>query len=91
MLCISRSVVASVLAKTTTVRSLSSASSSLREPSSEATFPRVRMQTKLFINNEFVDSVTGKSFETYNPGDGSLLATVAQATKEDVDIAVNGN
>ncbi|KAF9410179.1 hypothetical protein HW555_010657 [Spodoptera exigua] len=44
--------------------------------------------TKLFIDNEWVDAKSGKTFETYNPHDGSVIARVAEGDKEDVDLAV---
>ncbi|XP_049820191.1 retinal dehydrogenase 2 [Aethina tumida] len=44
--------------------------------------------TKLFINNEFVDAVNGKTFPTENPATGKKIADVAEAEKEDVDLAV---
>src|SRR5690625_861368 len=43
---------------------------------------------KLFIHGEFVKSVSGKSFETYNPATGEVLAQVSEAQPEDVDLAV---
>ncbi len=43
---------------------------------------------KLFINGEFVDSQSGKTFETYNPANGEVLAYVNEAQAEDVDKAV---
>ena len=43
---------------------------------------------KLFINGEWVDSKEGKTFDTYCPANGELLATCADAGKEDVDLAV---
>ncbi|GMA51371.1 aldehyde dehydrogenase [Alicyclobacillus contaminans] len=43
---------------------------------------------RLFINGEFVDSVSGKTFETYNPATGEVLAVVSEAGPEDVDRAV---
>lgn len=43
---------------------------------------------QLFIDGEFVDSVSGKTFETYNPANGHVLANVSEAEKEDVDRAV---
>jgi acyl-CoA reductase-like NAD-dependent aldehyde dehydrogenase len=43
---------------------------------------------KLFINGEFVESVSGKTFETVNPATGEVLAVVSEAQKEDVDRAV---
>lgn len=42
----------------------------------------------LFIQGEFVPSVSGKTFETLNPANEKHLATVAEAGKEDVDRAV---
>ena len=43
---------------------------------------------KLFIGGEWVDSRSGKQFQTFNPSTGALLATCASADKEDVDDAV---
>jgi acyl-CoA reductase-like NAD-dependent aldehyde dehydrogenase len=43
---------------------------------------------KLFINGQFVESVSGKTFETVNPATGEVLAVVSEAQKEDVDLAV---
>ncbi|XP_055315287.1 aldehyde dehydrogenase 1A1-like isoform X2 [Sitodiplosis mosellana] len=43
---------------------------------------------KLFINNEFVDAQSGKTFVTLNPQTGKPLAEVAEADKADVDLAV---
>lgn len=47
------------------------------------------MFTKLFINNNFVDAVSNKTFPTYNPATLEKLADIAEADKEDVDIAVS--
>jgi len=44
--------------------------------------------TQLFINNEFVNSVSGKTFETYNPTTGEVITKVFEADKADVDKAV---
>ncbi|XP_057866404.1 aldehyde dehydrogenase 1 [Cryptomeria japonica] len=44
--------------------------------------------TKLFINGEFVDSVSGKTFETFDPRTEEVITGVSEATKEDVDLAV---
>ena len=43
---------------------------------------------KLFIGGKWVDSVTGKTFNSYNPATGELNGVVAEANKEDVDLAV---
>jgi len=44
--------------------------------------------TGLFINNEFVDAVSGKTFDTINPATGEVIAQVAEGDKPDVNIAV---
>lgn len=41
-----------------------------------------------FINNEFVKSVDGKTFETINPATEEVICSVSEATEKDVDIAV---
>jgi aldehyde dehydrogenase (NAD+) len=45
-------------------------------------------QTKLLINNRWVDSVSGKKFDTINPATGDVLAQVAEADAPDVELAV---
>ena len=49
--------------------------------------PKIR-QTKLLINNEWVDPVDGGSFDTVNPATGEVIAKVAAAGTKDVDLAV---
>ncbi|GAB0091991.1 aldehyde dehydrogenase, mitochondrial [Sergentomyia squamirostris] len=44
--------------------------------------------TKLFINNEFVDAKSGKTFPTVNPANCKKLADIAEADKADIDAAV---
>ncbi|XP_076642531.1 aldehyde dehydrogenase 1A1 [Halictus rubicundus] len=44
--------------------------------------------TQLFINNEFVDAVSGKKFATINPATGAVITEVAEGDKADVDKAV---
>ncbi|WP_455645576.1 aldehyde dehydrogenase family protein [Methanosphaera sp.] len=44
---------------------------------------------KLFINGEWKDASDGETFKTTCPGNGEELATCAEATKEDVDYAVD--
>lgn len=43
---------------------------------------------KLFINGQFVDSVSGKRFETINPATGEVITTIAEGNKEDINLAV---
>jgi acyl-CoA reductase-like NAD-dependent aldehyde dehydrogenase len=44
-------------------------------------------QYKLFINGKFVDSASGKTFESIDPGTEAPIATVAQAGKADAEAA----
>ncbi|WEG13149.1 aldehyde dehydrogenase family protein [Pullulanibacillus sp. KACC 23026] len=43
---------------------------------------------KMYINGEWVESVSGKTFDTLNPATGEVLATLYEAGPEDVDRAV---
>ena len=45
-------------------------------------------RTQLFIDGKFVDAASGKTFESINPRDGSLIANVAEGDVEDVNRAV---
>ncbi len=49
--------------------------------------PAIR-QTRLLINNQWVDPTDGGTFETYNPATGEVIAKVAAAGPGDVDRAV---
>jgi aldehyde dehydrogenase (NAD+) len=44
--------------------------------------------TKLLINNQWVDSASGKTFPTINPATGEVICQVAEADAADVDCAV---
>lgn len=44
--------------------------------------------SQLFINNEFVDAVSKKTFATINPATGKKIADIAEGDKVDVDLAV---
>ena len=62
-----------------------------REPSTEANFIELNdnnLATQLFINNKFHNSNSGKKFDTINPGNGQVLAQIAEAQIDDVDHAV---
>ena len=43
---------------------------------------------KLFIGSQWVDARSGKTFDTVNPTDETVLAAVAEADEADVDLAV---
>ncbi|CAB4387925.1 putative aldehyde dehydrogenase [Rhizophagus irregularis] len=49
----------------------------------------IKVNTGLFINNEFVDSIDGKRFETINPATEKVITTVAEALSNDVDKAID--
>src|SRR5579872_3363922 len=54
--------------------------------------PKVRAfidkPVKMLIAGEWVDSASGKQFETYNPATGAVLARVAEGDKADINRAV---
>ncbi|MFD3449885.1 aldehyde dehydrogenase family protein [Microbacteriaceae bacterium 4G12] len=43
---------------------------------------------KMYINGEFVESASGKTFETPNPATGETLAVVYEGSREDINKAV---
>jgi aldehyde dehydrogenase (NAD+) len=43
---------------------------------------------KLFIDGQFVDATGGKTFETYDPGTGLPIATLAKAQAADAEAAI---
>src|SRR5262245_45379897 len=47
-----------------------------------------RKPRKMLIGGKWVDAVSGRTFDTYNPATGEVLAQVAEADKADVDLAV---
>jgi phenylacetaldehyde dehydrogenase len=48
----------------------------------------VARKQKLLINGKWVDSASGKTFASYNPATGQVLANVAEGDREDIDRAV---
>jgi phenylacetaldehyde dehydrogenase len=48
----------------------------------------IKKPRQMFINNQWVPAASGKTFPTYNPATGEVLARVAEGDKEDVDRAV---
>jgi phenylacetaldehyde dehydrogenase len=48
----------------------------------------VAQKRKMLINGKWVDSASGKTFPTYNPATGEVLANVAEGDREDIDRAV---
>src|SRR5262245_53109341 len=49
--------------------------------------PKVKDQ-KMLIGGKWVDSVSGKTFETTNPATGEVICRVAEGDKADIDLAV---
>ena len=43
---------------------------------------------KLFINGKWVDSVSGKTFDTLNPATEEVITSIAEGDKADIDLAV---
>src|ERR1700684_4441358 len=43
---------------------------------------------KMLINGNWVNSISGKTFPTYNPATGDVLAQVAEGDREDIEQAV---
>ncbi|KAI5954354.1 hypothetical protein KGF54_002129 [Candida jiufengensis] len=57
----------------------------------EVTLPdgqKFNQPSGLFINNEFIKSINGKTIESINPSTGEVNGSVYAAEKEDVDVAV---
>src|SRR5215813_3005177 len=48
----------------------------------------IKKDRKMLINGKWVESVSGKTFPTYNPATGEVLARVAEGDHEDIDLAV---
>ena len=44
---------------------------------------------KMLINGQWVNAASGKTFPTYNPATGEVLAQVAEGDREDIDHAVS--
>jgi len=48
----------------------------------------VSRKQKMLINGKWVEAASGKSFPSYNPATGEVLAQVAEGNREDIDRAV---
>jgi phenylacetaldehyde dehydrogenase len=44
---------------------------------------------KMLINGKWVDSASGKTFQSFNPATGGVLADVAEGDREDINRAVS--
>ena len=45
-------------------------------------------KNQAFINGNYTNSVTGKTFESISPVDGSIITSVSECDVEDINIAV---
>ena len=48
----------------------------------------LKPQSKIFIDGNYVDALSGKTFENYSPSDGHLICNVASGDSEDINRAV---
>jgi acyl-CoA reductase-like NAD-dependent aldehyde dehydrogenase len=53
-----------------------------------ASAQRKHIETRLFIDGEFVDALRGGRFSTSNPATGEVLAEMSKGTEKDIDRAV---
>ncbi len=49
----------------------------------------VQKKGKILINNQWSDAASGKTFPTYDPATGEVLAQIAEGDKADIDRAVS--
>jgi len=59
-----------------------------KQTASNLAMSATEYETRLFINNEFVNSVSGKTFATVNPVTEEVICHVQEADAADVDLAV---
>jgi phenylacetaldehyde dehydrogenase len=57
-------------------------------PSESKVSSFVSQTRKMLINGKWVEAASGKTFVTYNPATGEVLARVAEGDREDIDRAV---
>src|SRR5947209_19432407 len=46
---------------------------------------------KMLIDGKWVDAVSGKTFPTYDPSTGKVMAQIAEGDKADIDLAVRSS
>lgn len=56
--------------------------------SGSADIPEMRTMFRHFIDGQHVESASGRTFEKFRPYDGSLIGSVAEGGRDDVDAAV---
>src|ERR1700733_10980990 len=60
----------------------------LNAPSESKASSFVSQTRKMLINGKWVGAASGKTFDTYNPATGEVLARIAEGDGEDIDRAV---
>jgi betaine-aldehyde dehydrogenase len=46
------------------------------------------MKTHLYIHGDYVESSSGETFNSINPANGEVIASIEQASEEDVEKAI---
>lgn len=49
---------------------------------------KTQIETRLFINGDYVDAVAGGRFSTINPANGEVVAEMSEGMPEDINLAV---
>ncbi len=57
-------------------------------PAGPLTAHFLKAPKRMLIDNTWVESISGKTFDVYNPATGDVLATVAEGDARDIDLAV---
>src|SRR5580704_15910623 len=73
---------------TATLKASSHSHESKKNGSAKNGSPVKIRQTKMLIDGKWVNSVSGRTFETINPATGKVIANVAEGEKTDIDKAV---
>jgi gamma-glutamyl-gamma-aminobutyraldehyde dehydrogenase len=63
---------------------------SLEKNAIQKAVANLRFRTQAFIDGKFVDSLSGKTYDSENPGTGKVLTQIARCDEKDVDRAVVG-
>src|SRR6202162_6240808 len=57
-------------------------------PAGEKATSYISKDRRMLINGKWVEAASGKTFPTYNPATGEVLARVAEGDREDIERAV---
>jgi len=81
---LAKNVMSSISLRQVGLRCYAAAAPRIPEPDRR---PKIKYN-KIFINNEWHNSVSGKTFQTINPATGEVICDVQEGDKADVDKAV---